>query len=914
MDLVDRRTGKLVNVPDSDVQKAFQSGLFGLPKGAQLPVVQPGLGVGTVDAAGASQTLSNGARVATDAELHRATMENRYGGMGGAVGAGVAGAVRGAGEAFGLPADSFASDLADLTSGDIVHGGDSIRERLRAYKELHPYASLGGELTGLTAATLASGGENLIGGAGRIAEHLAPEALGRVGTGLARGAAEGSVLGGVGAVNESALGDTDLTASKLVAGMGEGALFGGALGAGFSGLGVLKDQARGAAGRYLARLAPKDIEAIAEKTFGYTPEGLGEKVARSFAKVSAAVSGKDPEAIERFLLDPEARRTGVFDAPKIQEETERVVRQHVDDLLRSGDLVSAEARGSLKADYVSRSVAKGNEVDTRAFTRNQLTQLIDGVESQLTHADGVAPQMVKPLETLSRSAYQALDGLDGAANPKLFVDLDNVKRVSQKLTSTGYRSIMNIADPLEQLQARRSVEWMRSAADDLRDGLQREDLWGKAAADQRVINAAWTKQIDASQRFHRALTTDTVRDPNNPYVRLRGADPGKVGTYVRNLTNPNNDLTHAAVRDFVSSTDELASAISKSYDLPADKVAEVARVREAANGFGKAIGRAEKSLVTANQYEALTKNTSDSPASMLGTIGSVVGGIPGGMVGSLIGGASSALANPGRTIARLAAVERFVTKVDSRMGSSLRSFFRGGASARPTLHEVATPDGFNKTVKLLSEAVDVDGNVTPVGEARIQQALGDLSDSAPKLATAASGTMMRVMTFLAMKLPTAMRDPRDMFPGENPPLVSDTEREAFARTFEAATDPPSVFEHLAHGSVTPEEAEALKVCHPPLYAEAGQEVERMAIEAAAKGKPLEYTKRVELGVLFEKRTDATLGTDVMSAVAQARAAAPSGQKRGGGGGGGGFLRPVKNLAPRFMTTFEASASRRKAGI
>lgn len=927
MDLVDRRTHATVNVPEHEVAGALKSGMFALPKGARLPITTEMGVTGAVPAGQAGLALERRASIPTEAQFRQAEQARQYGDVGSAVAAGAHGALEGIGEAFGAPVDPFIVPAAGALVGEGFTENDPYRGRryispeqaardaLQGAKAEHPVASMGGELAGLVAATALSGGEAPLSRLGSAAEGI--------GGTIARGASEGAALGGVGAVNEAALGDTDLTASKFVAGMGEGALFGGALGAGFKGLGLLKDEARGAAGRYLAKLAPSDIESLAEKTYGYAPDGLGQKVQRFYAKAAAGISGKDADLISKFTeLSPEgseARRIGVFDAPKIQEEAERAVRQNVDALLRSGDLVSAEARGALKADYVARAVKKGNELEAQTFAREQLSRIIEGAEAQLTHVDGVAPQMVKPIETLSRSAYRVMDALEAGDNARLFVELDNMKRATQRLTSTGFRSVPNIADPLEQLQARRTVDWMRGAAEDLRGALEREDLWGRAATDQKTINAAWTRQIDASQRFHRALTTETVREPSNPYVRLRGADPTKVQTYVRNLTNPNNDLTHTAVRDFVDSTKDLADAIHKSYDLPPDKLEEVARVRTSAGGFGKAIGRAEKSLALANQYEALTKHSADSPISMLGTVGSIVGGLPGGIIGGAVGGVARALSNPGRTIAQLAAVERMVTKVDARIGSSLRSFFRGGSAARPALHEAATPEGFERITKLLSEAVDTEGNVTPAGAARISNAIGDLHEGAPKIASASAATMTTILTFLAAKLPAGMRDPHDMFPGDEPPLVSETERETWARYFAAATEPTGVFEHLAHGDVTPEEAEALKVCHRPIYDEAGAKVEQMSAEAAAKGKPLDYAPRCTLGVLFERRTDATLAPAVMSDVAAARQPAPApqpapGKKGRGGSGGGGFLKPAGTLAPRFMDTFEASASRKKGGI
>lgn len=1034
MKLVDRRTGKLVDVPEADVPKLAQTGMYALPKGATLPVALESGAIGTVAAGDAMQALAGNATVPTEAEYRAAQQTARYGGTGGTLAAAGMGAVRGAGMAVGLPTDAALIDAAALGSHELVNDPyrgeqvitpqDRMRNILGGLQSEHPYVSQAGELAGLVGAGLLTGGEG-IGALGAAAEELVPAAAGRIARGAVRGAGEGVGMGAVGALNEAALGDTDVTAEKVVAGMGHGAFMGAGLGAAFAGLGVAKDAARDQVGRWVGKLAPKDVEALAQKTFGHVPEGLGERVQKAYSKTSASVAGKDVETVDLFTqLTPEgaeARRVGVFEAPKIQEAAERDVRTHVDEMLRSGDLVSAEARGQLKAEHVDRAVKKGNEAETLSFTNEQLDRIIAGADSQLAHVEGVAPQMRKSLGTIRELAERAkaianktetvgyrpridvdagleggfatkkpisigeelrpvvrkaggragvdaeevdllkldpdaglkaeapeaadafrpsaakdvprrveLDAPDAESisaskkkpirveavtkpkedNAALFVELDNLKRAMQRIAKTGNRSVVNIADPLEQLNARRTVDWVASAANDVRNGLENEALWGKAAADQRAINAAWTKQLDAAERFHRALTTETSRDPTNPYRRIRGADPGRVERYVKNLTNPNNDLTHTAVKDFVASTRELAGAISKSYELPADKLAEVGRVRAAAEGFERTIGKAEKSLVLANQYRTLTEGTTDSLSAVLGTVGGIFGGLPGGIIGA----AAGAIANPGRVVAQLAAVERLALKVDTRIGSGIRDFFRGGSRRPAALHEAATPEGFDKTVKLLSESVDVDGNITPAGRARIADAIGDLPEGAPKLAVAVSMKAMEITAYLAGKVPPAMRNPYEMFPGDEPPLVSDTERETFARYVKAADDPMSVVDHLARGDVTPEEADVLKTLYPRLYDQVRQQIDAQVRQGQAAGKPLDYQKRVAYGVLFQVRTDATMDPQVLMLVEQARA-----QRQGGGGGFGGMkpptrLKPIPTFAPRFQTSFEAATSRRKGGL
>lgn len=495
-------------------------------------------------------------------------------------------------------------------------------------------------------------------------------------------------------------------------------------------------------------------------------------------------------------------------------------------------------------------------------------------------------------------------------NGKLFVELDNLKRALQRISKNGTRSVRNIADPLDMMNAQRTLDWFKGAANEVRNGLEDEALWGKAAADQRAINAAWTKQLEASERFHKSLTTETVRDPNDPYRRLRGADPARVESYVRNLTNPNNDLTHAAVKDYVASTRELSDAISKSYDLPADKLAEVARVKAAAEGFEKTLGKATDALVTANQYRSLTEGTTDSLSALLGTVGGIVGGLPGGVLGA----AAGAVANPGRVVAQLASVERLAMKVDTRVASNIRRFFAGGSKAPAALPEAATPKGFDEALTRLGRAVDVDGNITPAGRESIGAAVGDLGEGAPKLATAVAMKAMEIASFLAGKLPPAMRNPYEMFPGDEPPLVSESERETFARYMHAVEDPMSVVDHLARGDVTPEEAEVLEVCYPRLYQQVRQQIDAQVLAAQSKGKPLDYAQRVSYGVLFKTRTDATMDPEVLTIIANAQAERAAGKPSTGGMAAPKRLRPIPAFAPRFQTSFEAATSRKKGGL
>lgn len=247
MKLISRK-GVAVDVPDDQVQSAFQSGQYGLPPGAQLPMVGED-GIGYVAAHDAAAAFAQGQRLAAPAEVEKAQRAAQYGGIAGGAIAGAEGLARGA--TFGL-SDPLA----------VAVGGEETRKHLQGYKEENPYASGAGEIAGAVLPMLASGGaaapEEAI-NAGRIvrslgaiprgAAALGDLAGGAVARGLGEGmlsriastAASGAVQGGIAsagmAVSDAELGNTELSGEKLLAAVGHGALLGGATGGALQGAG-----------------------------------------------------------------------------------------------------------------------------------------------------------------------------------------------------------------------------------------------------------------------------------------------------------------------------------------------------------------------------------------------------------------------------------------------------------------------------------------------------------------------------------------------------------------------------------------------------------------------------------------------------------------------------------------------------
>lgn len=291
MQLVDRQ-GNLVEVPDEEAPAAVASGQLGWVRGAPVHVVTDDGRVGKVASQHASAVLARGGRLATPDEVRSAQLDARRGGLGDTLAAGGEGVARGL--SLGL-SDPLATGVAGLVGGDEAR--EATRKHLEEEQEAHPYVAGAGQLLGAVAPVLASGGAaapeeagllgaralgeggstamelaegaghgkalwqsgaqtlgaipRAVNAAGDFAEQATAKLLGTGAEGVlgkaaqtatkqaARGIVEGGIFGAGDEVSDATLKNENLTADKLLAHIGHGALLTGAVGATLGGLGSL---------------------------------------------------------------------------------------------------------------------------------------------------------------------------------------------------------------------------------------------------------------------------------------------------------------------------------------------------------------------------------------------------------------------------------------------------------------------------------------------------------------------------------------------------------------------------------------------------------------------------------------------------------------------------------------------------
>jgi hypothetical protein len=286
VDMVSAETGQTEQVPDNEVQARFQSKKWGFVKGSQLPVITPKGTIGLIPVEKASDAFRRQIKPVPYETYQKADDEAKYGGIGGAAIA--------AAEAIPRGATGGLSDPAAIAAAKLIGGPEAAkatREHLAGYKRTHGLVAGAGEVVGaigpsLLAGPLGAAGEvaegaraaeavaeagqavkasglakeavglaglpsRAVGAAGRLGERVgaslagteATSLLGRAAQGAVRhglaAGAEGALFGAGNEISEAALGDHKLTAEKLFAAAGHGAVMGTLFGAGLGAAGAV---------------------------------------------------------------------------------------------------------------------------------------------------------------------------------------------------------------------------------------------------------------------------------------------------------------------------------------------------------------------------------------------------------------------------------------------------------------------------------------------------------------------------------------------------------------------------------------------------------------------------------------------------------------------------------------------------
>lgn len=207
-------------------------------------------------------------------------------------------------------------------------------------------------------------------------------------------------------------------------------------------------------------------------------------------------------------------------------------------------------------------------------------------------------------------------------------------------------------------------------------------------------------------------------------------------------------------------------------------------------------------------------------------------------------------------VSNLGVVSKAASSVDARLAKAVTD-----AVHAPSAAEAVARVTKGQAVAVANDVAQLAANPSALIE-RTSRAFENLSNVAPKTATALAMTTMRAVQFLNEKAPKANQRVATLTPQLDNQRYSDADVSKFAQYLDAVEDPLTVLEDLRRGSISKEGIEAVKAVYPKIYEQ--MRTETMTRLSELK-KPLPYEQRLQLGKLLDIPADPTLTPEFIKA-------------------------------------------------
>lgn len=963
VNLVDERTGEVVNVNESDL---------------------PGIGAGY--------------RLATDDEITRDLERQQYGeGLGNEAAAFGEGVLSGA--TVGLSdvaakyiAPEYAAGLAkrrqhNETAAAVGEGAGILGAALLT-GGLSGEASLaarGAQALTAPARGLLALGEATTAGVGRlVGAEAAQGVLGQaVRQGIAYGtggAVEGALFGAAKTVTDDYLNDHEITAERVKAGMGEGALWGAGLGLGTGVTGSLLGSAgrkvasmwdRSDADRAATTAADNAIEATAGVGTSAEAEVSGQALSvdqklhqqmgfstddQVLAEMSVPTTPERQTALEKVRhMAEQADAAERFDALRTQAANEivdevatfRRLEVELDDHINAGRKREAY-KAQLETTPPDWSPEKVEAITgSIADTEKQLIDLREDSTALSTTQHAAIRDAIKAGQEIQgrlkgfsgRTAGQQVGPLAPDA-PVFRMDADAIAEIAElhdqykRALGRAARKAGNDTAYMNTGEGGLRREYMKH-----RGGLEDETIYGPGMTEmQRQTNAAESQAIKYQKAWDQlfgmpeGLQTEAAdRGVHGAFDNLNEADYDKVYNYLGKAgANPQHDkifalgLQRQADKLKVKSDFYPMSPAMRAKAVQAQEIAkrvlgrtrEVRAVREMAEQYTQEMAKLSKLPFYGDQLAKLK--------------------ISMGRTANVIASAATdttATATGGRAVARSAAQSavRAGIRGEEAMGRAGRGIVRwlreaGKATGEATVKAGRAVTKAAKGGPLLGVSLSVD---QPATVERLIRNIGSMQDPSsderramrvgafpirqenPQLAAALEAHTQRVADFLSDKAGdlSAIPKPGDPFGRLRDPRHSAAKAAKLARYVAAATNPAGALDRIGNGEVVREDVEALQQLYPRLY-------QRMVSEVLMNLSTVDqlptYETRIRLGHLLNAPTDPSMQPERAAALQELAktGAQPGAQQQDTAGEP--VLSPSQRRAPTKLGRMYATSVDRQA--
>lgn len=858
--MVDRQ-GNLIDVPAAQAAVLFKTGQAGFARDSTVSLKTSDGAIKQVSGAEAAKTLLGGgadqfASVATQGEASKFAEQQKYGGalaQAGALGTGVANSLLlGAGDTVISKGLGLLSESAGQGYLDFARKSEEYNRGLRLAGEgagiILPALLTGGGAGvargAVGAATGAARGAAALGGAAEraVVSGLAKEgaaSLGARALGAATGAAvEGALYGAGSAINEATLKGDELTAQKILAGAGGGALLGGVTG-GLLTLG---------GGAIAKKLGGKADDIGAEVQAAAKAEGKPATNVQITSEAKAAAEGAKNELQTALAVRKETQV-----ADNIAAKIERDVATKADDLTtKISSNVSASEPGTIEK-FLDK-FAQHKELRATGATQKMLGEVAERGEG---FAAGVARQIREDLPAIAGK-----DSFIGLA-PKQLAEL-----AEQNLAKKG-EEIGKILGKADDILKEVAAKEGQRAAFELSPYLPTVTKQAKEVLIPQIEARLGGKQAAAKV----AGIVDDIERLSAGEFSFKGAQDIR-----RQLDKQIKWAGKAAEEDVQVALKGLRDELEKELIAGLDRVStrggavQAAEYQAAKQAYGEAKWL-EKATAKGADREAA--NRSLGLSEQLGGLGgAALSGGPLGLVTGAVGALGAGLVRRygdqvASTLARKAiandTLKGLITSGESRAVEALNSFLpiaqgasaRGGGSkvAALTTERAYTP----APARNINQQFDsLRTQVTAYNPAQIRRSVEAVSEANPDLGAALAKQADFANNYLKSVLPPERNQNALIAPDPKLSTATPSEKQRFVDAAKVVADPNSVFDDMMNGTLNRAKVEALKTVYPNLYEDLREKTTDRLIALKERGIDVPYGKRLQLGILLDVPTDPTL--------------------------------------------------------
>jgi len=884
---------------------------------ARLPIVDNLGKIRTIDESEYNQAIQDhGYRPLTQQENQQYEDQQKYGeGFVNEALAGIAGAARGA--TLGL------SDQL-LTKTGIVNP-----ETLRSLEEYNPAASGVGEVAGAVLPTLLTGGETLPESAAEIAgkdvaekgfaskvASSAPSSLvsdlGASTTESARPIAsklaeiaasketspamnrilENAISGGIGSavegaayglgqsVSEEALGDPDLNAEKVFANVGMGALFGGAIGSAFEGVGSILKKGESE----IQPLVPKPDATSFEDVLqnGATTqeeksgllsrlkekkENAGEitEAANTLGVPTFAGQISDNDHIQKLwsMMSQSPTHIGEAEASAVNSAFDTVSNQVKDILKPDETLTLAQLGDRLKDSLTEKFETENAPIKELYDTLGDYGQAIPVTSRSTSSIGRNISKIIKEQGLIKGSpARQFVDNVVSSLGE--ISDLNTLKTFRTNLYKNAPIEAKWVAGAVKEKLDNLEVNAIKRYADTMKTGVAKDKILSLIDTAE-MAKSSYRKMYDRMSEFGDVLGKRKIRGPQDFLDFLNdGRTPEQLAEKL--FQNKNSEFTSFFKDNFPQEWQSIAQyqkgkLLEKSLKDGNVNIQGVIRnVDKLEPEMKKALFSDSelKTMKAAKTYvEAFPKkfNPSES-ATALGWMNFLKNPFSAANntvrdAGIKSGFRALGLSTEGQAkIKALSIIEKAASKVSASISKAAKAVVFGSKIALIANHAVPSfADSDSKRADLLEYASNPEKLIDKLND-QTQHAYA----FAPNTVTGINMATTRATAFLASKAPVSIQS--GPLGAEIKPSKSEISK--FKKYCDAVMNPLGAFDQIQNGTLSAETMETLNSVYPKLLQEMQKKTMESIIDAKNKKVRIPYFKRINLSLFMGQDLDGSL--------------------------------------------------------